>query len=58
MKSKFTLLIAAFAVLVSFAFISVNKSNQEKQSLSPSISMVDSNQPMGGYTIEDIDQWD
>jgi len=56
MKSKLTILIAAFAILISFAFITVNKNtvnSSEKESVKPAKQEV-----LAPYAMEDQNQWD
>ncbi|WP_155208952.1 hypothetical protein [Fulvivirga aurantia] len=54
MKSKITILIAVFAVAISFAFITVNKTtyrdNQAKIEKP-------SEEPLKAYAMEDSEQW-
>jgi len=54
MKSKISLIIAAFAVIISFAFITVNKESRNTE------TTVDApaTEPMSAYAMEDEDQWD
>lgn len=55
MKSKVTVLIAAFAILVSFAFITVNK--EAKTNSEVNIEKL-SEEPITPYALEDENQWD
>lgn len=55
MKTPLKLIIAAFAILTSFAFASVNYSlnKTEKQA-----TVSQTQQPMSGFALEDQNQWD
>lgn len=56
MKSKLSIIIAAFAIIVSFAFITVNKTteaNKTKETVE-----APSHEPMSAYAMEDEGQWD
>jgi len=56
MKSKVSILIAVLALIVSFAFITVNKEAQEKKNF----VKVEKSEgtPLTGYAAEDEGQWD
>ena len=56
MKSKISIIIAAFAILISFAFITVNK-NSTDNSKTMSIHKVQHEEPLSVKAMDDQDQW-
>ncbi len=55
MKSRISIIIAAFAVIISFAFITVNK---ETRSAETTTVNAPATEPMSAYAMEDENQWD
>ena len=56
MKSKLSIIIAAFAIIVSFAFITVNKESKVEKNVET--VEAPSHEPMSAYAMEDEGQWD
>lgn len=56
MKSKISIIIAAFAIIVSFAFITVNKGSETNTNIET--VEAPSHEPMSAYAMEDEGQWD
>ena len=54
MKSKISIIIAAFAVIISFAFITVNKESRKTETTVETPA----SEPMSAYAMEDEEQWD
>lgn len=50
MKTKALIIAFAVAVIVSFSFITINKSTFSKKETTPSIHQ---NEPMSGFALED-----
>lgn len=57
MKSKVSIIIAAFAIIVSFAFITVNKTTEANKN-KETVEAAPTNEPMSAYAMEDEGQWD
>lgn len=57
MKAKLTIIIAAFAIAISFAFITVNKSSHNKTAKAET-EVAPQQEAMTGYAMEDQNQWD